>query len=79
MVLKGFSYAMIGAFAGGLVFTLVGASQALLASQHAGCRGEGRHHLLRETSGGAKAPPLSRAGPAPHASSAASSASTPRI
>jgi hypothetical protein len=32
MVLKGFSYAMIGAFAGGLIFTLVGASQAMLAS-----------------------------------------------
>ncbi|GJD32796.1 hypothetical protein PMNALOAF_4075 [Methylobacterium adhaesivum] len=30
MVLKGFSYAMIAAFAGGLVYTLVGASQVLL-------------------------------------------------
>ena len=31
MVLKGFSYAMIGASAGGLVFTIVGASQATLS------------------------------------------------
>ena len=31
MLLKGFSYAMIGAFAGGLVFTIVGASQAMLS------------------------------------------------
>ena len=30
MVLKGFSYAMIGAFAGGLVFTIVGTSQAMI-------------------------------------------------
>jgi hypothetical protein len=30
MLLKGFSYAMIGAFAGGLIFTIVGASQAML-------------------------------------------------
>jgi len=32
MLLKGFSYAMIGAFTGGLVFTLVGAAQAMLGS-----------------------------------------------
>ncbi|GJD31168.1 hypothetical protein PMNALOAF_2421 [Methylobacterium adhaesivum] len=32
MLLKGFSYAMGAAFAGGLAFTLVGASQAFLSS-----------------------------------------------
>ena len=30
MLLKGFSYAMVAAFAGGLVFTIVGAAQAYL-------------------------------------------------
>ena len=29
-VLKGFSYAMIAAFAGGLAFTVVGAAQAMM-------------------------------------------------
>ncbi|CAA2101192.1 hypothetical protein MBUL_01052 [Methylobacterium bullatum] len=32
MVLKGFSYAMIGAFAGGLIWTIVGAASVFLAS-----------------------------------------------
>ncbi|GJD32428.1 hypothetical protein PMNALOAF_3697 [Methylobacterium adhaesivum] len=32
MVLKGFSYAMAAAFAGGLAFTIRGASQALIVS-----------------------------------------------
>jgi hypothetical protein len=32
MPLKGFSYAMGGAFAGGLVFTIIGASQAMIGS-----------------------------------------------
>lgn len=32
MVLKGFSYAMIGAFAGGLIWTIVGSASVLLAS-----------------------------------------------
>jgi len=30
MMLKGFSYAMIGAFVAGLAYTLVGTSQAIL-------------------------------------------------
>ena len=30
MLLKGFSYAMVAAFAGGLVFTIVGSAQAHL-------------------------------------------------
>jgi hypothetical protein len=30
MLLKGFSYAMVAAFAGGLVFTIVGSAQAFL-------------------------------------------------
>ena len=30
MLLKGFSYAMVAAFAGGLVYTVVGSAQALL-------------------------------------------------
>jgi len=30
MVLKGFSYAMAAAFAGGLAFTIIGASQAMI-------------------------------------------------
>jgi hypothetical protein len=30
MLLKGFSYAMVAAFAGGLVFTIVGSAQAYL-------------------------------------------------
>jgi hypothetical protein len=30
MLLKGFSYAMIAAFAGGLVFTIVGSANAFL-------------------------------------------------
>ena len=31
MLLKGFSYAMIAAFAGGLVFTIAGAAHAVLS------------------------------------------------
>jgi hypothetical protein len=30
MLLKGFSYAMIGAFAGGMIFTIVGSAQAYI-------------------------------------------------
>jgi hypothetical protein len=30
MLLRGFSYAMVAAFAGGLVYTVVGSAQALL-------------------------------------------------
>jgi hypothetical protein len=30
MLLKGFSYAMVAAFAGGLVFTIVGSAQVYL-------------------------------------------------
>lgn len=30
MLLRGFSYAMIAAFAGGLAFTVIGSTQALL-------------------------------------------------
>jgi hypothetical protein len=30
MILKGFSYAMIGAFAGGLAFTILGTSHAMM-------------------------------------------------
>lgn len=33
MLLKGFSYAMIAAFAGGLVFTIVGSANAFLSLQ----------------------------------------------
>jgi len=31
MLLKGFSYAMVAAFAGGLVFTIVGSANAFLS------------------------------------------------
>ncbi len=32
MVLKGFSYAMIGAFAGGLIWTIIGSASAFMGS-----------------------------------------------
>lgn len=30
MMLKGFSYAMIGAFAGGLIYTILGTTQTII-------------------------------------------------
>jgi hypothetical protein len=30
MLLKGFSYAMIAAFAGGMIFTILGSAQAII-------------------------------------------------